>query len=305
VVPAGFSEIAIWNNENTTGRGDCQKQSILSCFNYPLRNLNVQIVFLTCFISNVFFLYFKNKRMTLMDPESMLPLGRALSDYHQGEMNASLTLCRDDGFKSELPISVFFSELKEFPRMEKTALDMCRGKILDVGAGAGRHSLELQNRGFDVHAIDVCPEAVEIMKKRGVKKADKVDVYSMENQSFDFILLLMHGIGIAETENNAGFFLRKLAGLLKPGGQILLNSLDVRKTKEPIHLQYQQSLIANGKYRGDITLRLEYKGESAPWYQWLQLDPDMLGACCEKIGLKYSLIEEDKMGDYLAKISKV
>jgi SAM-dependent methyltransferase len=235
----------------------------------------------------------------------MLPLGRALSDHYNGDSNATLILCRDDGLKSKLSMSAFFCGLKDFPQLEKTALEMCCGRILDVGAGAGRHSLELQNRGFDVKAIDVCPEAVNIMKKRMVKNASNIDVYSIKNQSFDTILLLMHGIGIAGSEKNAENFLRKLAGLLNPGGQIIANSLDVRKTNDPVHIDYQKALMAKGKYRGDISLRLEYKNETGPWYDWLHLDPDALANVCEKAGLGCAVICEEDSGDFLARIFAV
>jgi|WetSurMetagenome_2_1015567.scaffolds.fasta_scaffold00565_2 SAM-dependent methyltransferase len=234
----------------------------------------------------------------------MFPLGRALADFAGGETDARLILRRDDGFESELPIGIFFSDISSFSRLDVAALAMCRGKILDVGAGAGRHSLELQNRGFEVVAVDVCPGAVDVMRKRGVKQIECVDVRSLRNQSYDTILLLMHGIGIAETEKGSGDFLKGLSALLNPGGRILMTAIDVRRTDDPVHLDYQKNLVEKGKYRGDIRLRLEYEGDIAPWYNWVQLDPDACAAACEGAALGFSLVEQNPSGEYLAELVK-
>ncbi|MBC8462075.1 MAG: hypothetical protein H8D67_29250 [Deltaproteobacteria bacterium] len=114
-----------------------------------------------------------------MNQKSMEPYGLALLDYFNGDSSAKVIIHRDDGEKSNLPIEPFFRGAENFLPMEQTALDLCYGRVLDVGAGAGPHSLELQNKGLYVcarsnarlrlSAIDISTQACEIMKKRGVK----------------------------------------------------------------------------------------------------------------------------------------
>jgi len=110
------------------------------------------------------------RRDTIMSYESMKPYGMALLDYFNGNTDAVLLLERDDGFVQEEPVSIFFRKPPDFFRHEHTALSLCYGNILDIGSGTGVHSIVLQDRGFNVTAIDISPEAVEVMSKSGVRE---------------------------------------------------------------------------------------------------------------------------------------
>jgi 2-polyprenyl-3-methyl-5-hydroxy-6-metoxy-1,4-benzoquinol methylase len=117
----------------------------------------------------------------------MNALGMALTAYHSGQEDASFTIVRDDGFEQTVRAKVFFDDTK-FPALETCALDLCRGQVLDVGAAAGRHSLELHRRGLDVWSLDILPETQPIMSQRGVPHPLVGDILSWAERSFDTVL---------------------------------------------------------------------------------------------------------------------
>ena len=67
---------------------------------------------------------------------------------------------------------LYFSEFEDWPDREKKAMEFVKGRILDVGCGAGRHSLHLQRKGFDVLGIDNSPLAIKVCKLRGQRKPE-------------------------------------------------------------------------------------------------------------------------------------
>ena len=134
-----------------------------------------------------------------MNPEAMEPQGLALLAYVEGDFDAELMIRRDDGVEDPMPVSHFFRDPSEFSEIEKTALQRCAGRVLDVGAGAGIHSLALQQQGTAVTAIDINPHAVAVMSRRGVKDVHCADVFQFRTQLFETLLLMGHGIGMVET----------------------------------------------------------------------------------------------------------
>lgn len=175
------------------------------------------------------------KVLSEMNPEAMKPYGLALSDYDKGNLSATLIIYRDDGRRDELPMSTFFRQSQEYD-LERTALDLCYSHVLDIGAGIGIHTLFLQERDVPVCAIDVSPEAVQIMRRRGVCDVCQADILSLEDGEFDTVIMIGHGIGVVENIRGLVSFLEHVPGLLKANGQILLTSLDVRVTNDPTHL---------------------------------------------------------------------
>lgn len=168
-----------------------------------------------------------------MNPDAMAPHGQSLLGHLAGDASAGLFVRRDDGHTSELPAREFFRGPSGFSAIEQRALKLCRGHVLDVGAGAGCHSLVLQERGTNVLAIDVSPQAIEVMSRRGVRQCRQVDVFDFGESSFDALLLMNHGLGLVEDLTGLGRFLDHARGLPKPGGQIVCDSLDVRCTNPP------------------------------------------------------------------------
>ena len=240
-----------------------------------------------------------------MDPESMKPYGLALLDYFNGDTSSKFVIFRDDGFKDEFKINFFFREPLDFSSIEKTILDLCYGRILDIGAGAGPHSIFLQNKGLKVCAIDISPEACEVMKKRGVKNVCCVDALEFKAEPFDTLIILGRSIGLVGTLTGLDFFLEAVHRLVKPSGQILLNSLDVRCTNIPIHIAYQEANKKAGRYIGELKIQFEYKGKKGPFFKLLHVDSETLINHAFKKSWRCKIIQEEKDGNYLAQLTPI
>lgn len=238
-----------------------------------------------------------------MSYESMKPYGMALLDYFNGNSDAVLSYERDDGFVEQGPVSIFFRKPADFFPHEQKALDLCRGHILDIGAGAGIHSLALQERGLSVTAVDISPEAVEVMSGSGVKDAHCVDVNDFRGKTFDTLLLLGRGIGMAGNLKGLKNFLEDIKRLLKSGGQFILNSCDVRYTSTPEHLSYHERNIMAGRYIGEISFRLRYRNITGESFSWLHVDSERLFEYASNAGWNSEIVEQEKDGHYLARLT--
>src|SRR3954463_15217977 len=121
-------------------------------------------------------------------------LGLALYDYYTQNSRAKLWIHNKYGPKEQMPVSLYFRKMKDMPELEKLALKNCKGRVLDIGAGAGSHALILQEQGIDVTALEISPKAADVMKLRGVKSIVEKDVFQFEETGFDTLLLMMNGI---------------------------------------------------------------------------------------------------------------
>lgn len=236
--------------------------------------------------------------------EPMTPFGKALLACYESDTEAVIIIRRDDGFEAPLPAKHFFRQVTEFTSIEKEAIARCNGKILDIGAGSGIHSLVLQANGYNVTAIDVSDEAVELMKRRGINDARRINIFEFEGETFDTLLMLGHGIGMTGTLEGLDRFLLKAHGLLNKDGQILVDSTDVRKTTDLQNLAYQQANREAGRYIGEIRLQMEFNGIPGPYLSWLHVDPDALTSHASKAGWDIEILITTQFGDYLAKLVK-
>lgn len=241
-----------------------------------------------------------------MHPTSMELLGLALLDFFHGDLSAKVVIHREDGEKSDLSVNDFFRDLPDFFPTEQIALDLCRGRILDVGAGTGLHSLVLQERGFAVWAVDISLEACEVMRRRGVRQVCCADILDFkvegELDPFDTLLILGRSIGMVERLAGLDRFLSYANGLVHPKGQILLNSMDVRCTTNPKHLAYHEANRRAGRYYGQFRLQLEYKGQRGTPFGWLYVDPEVLTDRALKAGWGCQVIHREEDGNYLARL---
>ena len=231
--------------------------------------------------------------------------GQALLDYSEGDQSASIIVRRDDAFEDRLPVSIFYCDPTQFTLLEATALSLCKGKIIDAGAGTGIHSLYLQQKGYKVSAVDMSPEACGIMSKRGVVDVKCIDILKISNVLSNTILLLGHGIGLTGTLNGLDSFLDKAQNLVLPGGQLLINSMDVRCTSEAVHLDYQETNRENGKYFGEIRMQFIYKDAIGEMYEWLHVDANTLAVHASQRGWKCESLFQDKNGEYLAQLTRI
>ena len=222
------------------------------------------------------------------------PHGAALRDFLAGNLDAEVIVRAEDGEEERTPARVFFRGPAEFSALDEAALDLCRGRVLDIGAGAGCHSLVLQAQGLSVTALDVSPDAVEVMRRRGVRDVRCGDVFTFAGGRFDTVLILMNGIGLVGTLDGLDRFLRGVWRLVADGGQILLDSFD----PGPADPERPHG------YVGEMRFQLEYRGVRGAFYDFVFLDfetlcwrADRAGWCCE------SIWQEDE-GHYLARLTR-
>lgn len=154
-------------------------------------------------------------------------LGQAIYDYYTQKKTEPLYTETNLTEIDEMNISYMFRSFKEMPKLEQKALQLAKGKVLDVGCGAGSHALYLQENGLDVKAIDISPKAVETCLLRGIKNVELIDILDLKEETFDTILLLMNGTGIFKELKQTAKYLEHLKTLLAPNGQILIDSSDI------------------------------------------------------------------------------
>ena len=235
--------------------------------------------------------------------EAMRPLGLAIKDFYAGDNTAEVKLYRDDGTVNNLAISAFFRGATDF-QLDKIALDNCRGRILDVGAGVGIHSLYLQKNGLSVWAMDVSPEACQVMRQRGIKKVKCASFADFQAEPFDTLLILGRSICMVETLDGLHDFLVDARRLVENGGQILLNSLDVTRTKDPQNIAYHQANKQAGRYFGEIRVHLEYKETKGPAVGMLHVDQATLSRYAADAGWTFDVLLQEQDGNYLAVLVK-
>lgn len=226
-------------------------------------------------------------------------VGQALKDYLSGAKNEKLTVYSDLTDPDEIPVTHFFRQWPEMPEIERAAVGLCRGSILDVGAAAGCHGLELQQRGKLVTAIDVSKGAVEVMQKRGVYLAEQADFFAYSGK-FDTLLLLMNGIGICGSLSGLDLFFRQCRKLLNPGGQVLLDSSDILYMYDGDDGSIAIDL--NAGYYGEVEYQFAYKGRKGKTFRWLFVDFGLLSEKATEHGFTCELVAEGPHYDYLARL---
>ncbi len=229
--------------------------------------------------------------------------GKAILDFQTNNAPENLITETSISEEDEMSVAYLFRDFTEMPKLEQYALEFTKGKVLDVGCGAGSHSLYLQNvRNLDVTAIDISRNAVEACQLRGLTSAKVTNILDLDtNEKFDTILLLMNGTGIFGTLKETDKYLQKLKNLLHPNGQILIDSSDIiYMFDEDEDGAYE--VPANGYY-GELEFSLSYKGEKENSFPWLYLDYNTLQNAAFANGLQCELVLEGEHYDYLAKLS--
>ena len=229
------------------------------------------------------------------------PHGQSLLDYQRGNTAAIITVHSASGLKTDVPVGLFFRTPDQFP-LEQQALELCRGRVLDIGAGAGSHALALQARGFAVVALDFLPECVTVMRERGVGEALEADIHTFVAAPFDTLLSLMNGLAVVPNLAGLQPFLRSLRRLLKPGGQFLLDSTDLRRTGRAQSAAMVAAAERAGRYFGEAELQLEYKGRRGKPFTQLYVDADTLAAHAQAAGWTCEIITQEENGRYLARL---
>jgi len=229
--------------------------------------------------------------------------GKAILDYQTNNSPEDLITETTISEEDEMSVAYLFRSYKEMPSMEQKALQLAKGKILDVGCGAGSHSLYLQNElNLEVTAIDISSNAIQACSLRGIKDARVQDVMTLENETYDTILLLMNGAGMCGKLKNIPNFLIKLKSLLNPGGQILLDSSDIIYMFDDDE-DGGKWIPSDNEYYGEVVFNIGYKGEKEKPFNWMYIDYNTLQNAAFANDLQAELILEGQHYDYLAKLS--
>ena len=221
--------------------------------------------------------------------------GNALLDFHQSGKADTLWLHNSYDEPEEMPIEVFFRGEDDMPEIELKALGLCKGKVLDVGAGVGSHAILLDQKKFDVTAIDISPIAVQIMQERGVKNPQLQDFFQVK-EKYDTLLFMMNGIGLTGTLQGFEDFLVNAKQILNPKGQLLFDSSD-------ISYLYDDMPMPTNQYFGEISYCYEYKKEKGNWFNWLYIDPTTLQRLSKQHGWNCKIVFHDEDDQYLAQLT--
>ncbi len=229
------------------------------------------------------------------------PMGRAIYDYHHTKKAGKLRVLSSMFYEDEIPVATLFRNFADMPIQEQKAIELCRGRVLDVGAGSGCHSIVIKERGHEVVAIDISELSVDVMKERGIDARNINFFDATFNEKFDTILLAMNGIGIVGKTERLPHFFRSIKRLLAPGGQVLLDSSDIRYVFMDEDGVMDIDLAAG--YYGEIDYKMRYKNINGEPFDWLYIDFDTLSMYAEEHGFTCEKCIDGEHYDYLARIT--
>jgi len=242
--------------------------------------------------------------------ENQDAMGRAMYDYSSSGMKNPRIheiVERDDGYiETDAGPAAYFMEYRRWPAEEKRALRYARGRVLDIGCGAGRHSLYLQGKGLEVVGIDNSPLIIDICKKRGLKHAEVVPIKQISSKLgvFDTVLMLGNNFGLFGSFQGAKRLLKKLSRITSKNARIITTSNDVYKTDNPVHLKYHEMNRKRGRMAGQLRLRVRYQQYTNPWFDYLIVSPEEMEDILDDTGWRLSRIFDSAGAYYAAVIEK-
>jgi SAM-dependent methyltransferase len=231
--------------------------------------------------------------------------GEAFMAHHRGEPSDHVVE-RDDGYVTETDALQYFLYYEEWPDHEREAILEAKGRVLDVGLGAGRHALWLQERGHEVVGIDVSPLALEVSRQRGVKDCRLMDMRELDfpDGHFDTVLMLGANLGIGGDVHETRRVLRDLKRITTPDGLIIGHSRDPLKTDNPAHLAYHEMNRRRGEPPGLVRVRIGFQGRFGEWFDLLFIGEEELAEIVETTGWEISKIYGSEDATYVAVLTK-
>jgi SAM-dependent methyltransferase len=232
--------------------------------------------------------------------------GHEIYDYYHSKSGFEIVE-RDDGlFVPSFGPEMYFREYPDWPASEREAIWYAQSKVLDIGCGAGRHSLYLQNKGFDVLGVDNSPLAIEVCKARGLQNAQVCPITQVSRRLgiFDTILMLGNNFSLVGNPKRARWLLRRFYHMTTKNARIIAQTRDPYQTDLPEHLEYHARNRERGKMSGEARIRVRYKKYVTPWIDFLMLSKDELGAILEGTDWQAKEFIDGEDGVYIAIIKK-
>jgi SAM-dependent methyltransferase len=234
--------------------------------------------------------------------------GRLLEDALAGQDVLEI-IERDDGFiqASRFGPDAYLAPYRRWPARQRRAMRLVRGRVLDVGCGAGRVPLHLQERGQEVVAIDNSPGAVEISRRRGVRDVRLLSIDDVNESlgAFDTIVMFGNNFGLFGSRVKAKRLLRRFHHVTTARGRIVAESLDPYATTDQVHLDYHARNRARGRMSGQLRIRVRYRDHATPWFDYLLVSRDELEAIVEGTGWKVARILDGDSELYVAVLEKL
>jgi len=228
--------------------------------------------------------------------------GKAIADFYHSHHEENIRTFSSLDEEDVLPVAYLFRDYGAMPVLEKAAIKACKGSVLDIGCGAGSHSLYLASKGHKVTALDVSPGAIDICRERGIKEVILSDFWSCQGGKFDTLLLLMNGIGLVGKLSKLDNFFKKIKDLLNPGGQVLFDSSDIiymfEKTEDGGYL-----VPSNTGYYGEVRFVMHYKELKSDPFDWLYVDFNTISKAAQFHGFQCDLVRKGSHYNYLAKLT--
>jgi SAM-dependent methyltransferase len=232
--------------------------------------------------------------------------GRLIYDHFQGQ-EAIEIVEREDGYVSvSVGPAMYLSTYDDWPELEQEAMAYVRGRVLDIGCGAGRHALYLQERGLHVTGIDNSPLAITVCRLRGVHDARLLPATAVSRRlgQYDTILMMCNNFGLMATARRARWLLRRLAAMTSADGRLIASSTDIYQTDDPVHLAYQASNRERGRMPGQIRIRIRYRQYKGAWFDYLLVSQGEMVALLEGTPWTASHFIEGENGRYIAILEK-
>ncbi len=227
------------------------------------------------------------------------PLGAMLLDYLHGRHDAFVEVESVTFDMWKMKGQTMFRSYSEMDELERTAVQLCEGKTLDVGAGSGCHSLYLQQRRkLEVDALDISPGCVQVMAQRGVKNTIHQSLFSLEGRKYKTVLMLMNGLGICGTLDGCNLFLQFIKTILEKDGQVLADSTNLASLYE----DQGKFDCSEDRYYGETEFVMKYRGIRSDPFNWIYIDFQKLEILAAINGLQCEQLTTGRNGNYLARI---
>jgi SAM-dependent methyltransferase len=209
---------------------------------------------------------------------------------------------RDDGLIRSGPAARYFTASPEWEPFERQALGLARGKVLDVGCGAGRFALALQERDIDVTALDISAGAAAVARERGVRDVvcASVATHAVDRAPYDTFLLMGENLGLLESRERAPDFLAGLARLARPGARIIGHGADPGRSGDPVHDEYARRNRDLGRMPGQMTIRIRHRDLATSWFEYLLCSPADLRALAAPTPWELAGVDRAGPVNYLA-----